>query len=701
VIANAPRLGSAPARLRLTRIRSIPAEVGLGTIVLASFGLRFAVALQHTVPRLFPDEYIYEQLARGIAHGRLTIRGQPAHFPALLEPLLAAPFWLTGDVNSAFRLTQAMHSLVASLVAVPVYLLARRLALPTWQCLICAGCAALLPGLIFATYITADAVGLTFSVAAVYAGVRALDRPTRGSQLVFLALAALATLTRVQYVVVVGAFVFSALVVARGRPWVALKRYPFALGILGVGVAAVLVQGTSKALGYYGNVLNLHLSWGIARWSGNDAMLIVYGSGYVLVPLAIAGLVLAVTRPQTTAEHAFGVFTTGMLVLLFAEASLYAANGSGRFQERYLMALEPLVPILFCLCLRRELGRTSRIAVVGFAAGFLVLAARVPLSGYGVSSGSQDSPVLQALLQIERLTSKGTGSLIVALSIAVLSLPALLPLSRWRHGVTTALATGAAALFVISLAAIATDVHAARNWQSELPRDLEFVDHSGLHDVSVLVTPSTFRPATSTHLFWNLDLTRVLQMGGPSDVADSFGSDRVQVAADGTILARGRPVTRPLLVEEYADTVQLDDARVVDLVQGASLWEPRGAARLTMLAYGRYADGWLSGFRATFTVWPHQHAARRGVLCLGLYLPAPFRRTVRLRAPGYSKAVAVSPRTTHVAVPVVAAGKPWVLNVTSARVLSDSGRIVAARSERPRFVELPPGHAQAGSAACR
>ena len=45
----------------------------------------------------------------------------------MLEPLLAAPFWLFHDPALAYRLTQAENALSMSLAAVPVYLLVRRL----------------------------------------------------------------------------------------------------------------------------------------------------------------------------------------------------------------------------------------------------------------------------------------------------------------------------------------------------------------------------------------------------------------------------------------------------------------------------------------------------------------------------------------------------------------------------------------------
>src|SRR2546430_10673514 len=58
-----------------------------------------------------------------------TLFRSPAHFPALLEPLAAAPFWLFHDPMLAYRLTQAENALVMSLAAVPGYFLSRRLRL--------------------------------------------------------------------------------------------------------------------------------------------------------------------------------------------------------------------------------------------------------------------------------------------------------------------------------------------------------------------------------------------------------------------------------------------------------------------------------------------------------------------------------------------------------------------------------------------
>ena len=83
------------------RTRAVPARRACrrgscsAAIVAASFALRVVASLGHLIPLYFPDEYLYSRSrARSPQSGRPLVRGGAAHFPALLEPLLAAPFWL-------------------------------------------------------------------------------------------------------------------------------------------------------------------------------------------------------------------------------------------------------------------------------------------------------------------------------------------------------------------------------------------------------------------------------------------------------------------------------------------------------------------------------------------------------------------------------------------------------------------------------
>ena len=102
----------------------------LAALVAASFVVRTAVAWLRAAPALFPDEYTYAALGRSIAEsGKPLVRGASPHFPALLQPIVTAPAWLVGDVDTAYRLVQTIGALAMSLAAVPVFLLARRLGL--------------------------------------------------------------------------------------------------------------------------------------------------------------------------------------------------------------------------------------------------------------------------------------------------------------------------------------------------------------------------------------------------------------------------------------------------------------------------------------------------------------------------------------------------------------------------------------------
>src|SRR5437588_820266 len=183
-----------PHSLALGRLAAVPARLTLGAIVGLSFAVRLVAGLAHATPLYFPDEYIYGSLARSLAtSGRLAIRGAPAHFPALLEPLLAAPFWLTGNPELAYRLTQGLNALAMSLAAVPVYLLARRLRLGQGFALACAALAVALPDLLYASFVLADPIAYPLVLGAVYAGICALEAPSRRSHVAFVALAGLAT----------------------------------------------------------------------------------------------------------------------------------------------------------------------------------------------------------------------------------------------------------------------------------------------------------------------------------------------------------------------------------------------------------------------------------------------------------------------------------------------------------------------------
>ena len=671
----------------LARVQAIPAGLVLTALVVVSSAIRIATAFAHATPRLFPDEYIYSELARSISHGRLGIRGTSAHFPALIEPLAAAPFWLFGNVDTAYRLTQGLHAVAMSLAAVPVYLLARRVGLTPWQRLGCAALTLALPALVFSSYITADAIGFSLALVSLHLGIVALEEATKRSQALFMLAAGAAVFTRVQYVVIPAAFALAALVLSRGRPHTAFRRYPVVGGAFALGVAALLAAGPGRTLGYYRDVLALHVSVGtVGRWIATDAMMIAYAAGVVIVPAALIGLWFALSRPTRTAEHAFGALAGGFIGLLLLEAGIYAASGTARFQERYLEAALPLLPILFCLGMRQLETRAHRRIVVGLSLAFVLLSALVPLSGYASGDGRQDSPFLQAVFQIEERAGVGNVSLLVAVITALLALVAIVAVMRPKHGILLGLTIATLAVAGTAAAAVSFDVeHTRLTRDTFLPTDARWVDRANIGDVAALVTPYSLRSAVSEQLFWNQRITRLLLMTGAEGV-DAFGAATTLVGKDGTLLADGHVVTGSLLVEEYADSVELAGATLVTRTPNTSLWKSTGTPRLVSLTAGRYFDGWF-GQPSTVTVWPGPDRPRIGTLCMAFSLPGTVATTLDLTAPGVHRSVHVSGGTPVAVALPVAARERWTLRVKAEVPLQTTdGRIVSAFGSVPRFI---------------
>ena len=377
-----------------------------------STAVRAIGATAHLGPTLYPDEYIYTALSRSLAtSGRPLIRGQVAHFPALLDPLLAAPLWAIAPAQVAYHLVQVENALFMSLAAIPVYLLARALDFRPPYSLVCAAFAVAIPDLAYAGRTLADPIAYPLALAALYAAVVALQKPTARRQIAFLVLAALATFARVEYVVLVPAFV-GALLVTRRRQ--SLTTHRLTLAAVAIGAALALSLGPARVLGYYKQVVHLHLGTGLAAWVGNDMFLLAVAGGTVLVPGALVGLAKARGRRDAS----FSVLAVLYALAIFFAAGLYASNGAARFQERYLLTLLPLIPLAFGLYLPpapagASRGRRHQRGPVRCEHA----AAHSLLTRCGL--GSIDSPLLWASRRLDPLLGTRVGSLLFAAFIAL------------------------------------------------------------------------------------------------------------------------------------------------------------------------------------------------------------------------------------------------------------------------------------------
>jgi hypothetical protein len=687
-VETAPRRTHVGIRtIALDRVRTVTL---LGAVVALSFALRALLAWLHAAPAYFQDEYVYAELARSIAEGAgPAIRGEPAHFPALLHPLLTAPAWLFSDLGIGYRIVQTIGALAMSLAAVPAFLLARGLGFGRGFALATAVFAIVLPDLVYAGWIVSEPLAYPLVLGAVAAGVSVLARPSRRSQLAFVALAGLAAFARIQFVALPLCFAGALLVVAlrERRLRAAMREQVLVLALLALPLVAALAVGFERVLGIYRGLLDYGLEpLAVARSLASGAMVLVYASGWILVPGALLGLVLALHRPRTRAELAFGAFAAFLVAGLLLEAAVVAAHEGKGIQGRYVFYVLPLVVPLFGLYTRR--GWPWRVQHALLAAGLLTVSARLPLSGYTSATQRGDSAFLIAVGQLEETVgSAAGGSVVIAALAAFLSAAAVAASLRPRRGAPVALGLALAACVAAGTSVTIFDQRNARAVEAAfLPADRSWVDHARVGDVTLVKSYGGRRSDALEQAFWNRSVNRIvlLPLAKPADV---FGTSGVRVAEDGSLSVDGRPLRGPLLVDNYASTVRIRSAERIASAPNYVLIRPTGTARLALYAMGRYNDGWLSR-AGGFTLWPEPGEERlAGRLTFSLTAPPEaLPMTVTFRSKGQEqKVVDVEPGTTRrVSLPVCSRGL-WSAEFLANAAAQLDTRLVSVRSTAPVY----------------
>jgi hypothetical protein len=650
------------------------------------------------LPALFPDEYIYAAIGRSIAEsGQPSIRGGPAHFPALLQPIVTAPAWLISDVNTAFRVVQAISALTMSLAAVPAYLIARRLGLSTRVALVLAAFAVLVPDLLYASFISSEALAYPLLLLAVYAAMRALAEPSRRMQVLFVVAAALATFARVQFAALPFVFVLATVLMgARERRLrLAFREQALPLTLIAIAVAGVLASGPMRTAGIYRWLFGFHAGpLGIVHWAALDAMTVAYAAGWIIVPGALLGLWLALRRPHSREELAFGVVTLLVAGALLGEAGLLQASLTvgQEIQERYVFYAVPLLGICFALYASR--GWPLRLPHLALAAALIVVSVRLPLGGYAVLSTLNGSPILFGVYWLTgKLGKPGDASAVVAAAVGLLGVAAVLASRRPRLGTPIVLGLALLASGAASAGAVIFDVqNTAKVKKAFLARDPSWVDRADVGKVMMLQSFSSGRGNSLQELFWNRSITGVALLPGASSF-DSFHTERVHVNDDGSLTADGRPLRGPLLVETYGSAVLLQDAHVVGRGPTSALWVPNRSRRprLRLYALGRYSDGWLARAGVVY-VWRRAAGERMsGWLSMRLTAP-PVVGTVKLSfvlANGTRTTVSVRPGEPQtVRIPLCGAKNAHVTYLSKSLAFVGL-RAVSVKASTPVFTPSP------------
>jgi hypothetical protein len=659
--------------------------IGLSVVV------RLAAGWLRATPNYFADEYFYAELARSLAAGGApTVRGVDVGFPSLLQPLLTAPAWLFDDVWVSYRLTQALGAVAMSLVAVPVFALGRKLGLGRPVALAVAALSLAVPDLLFASWVMAEPFAYPLFVASVLAGVVAISSPGRRTGVLFVVAAGLAAFARMQFVVVPLCFVLAVVIVGlrERRLRAAVREQAWSLGILGAGALMVAAVGVQRVLGLYQSALDVQASpVELLERLGLNSLVLAYSSGWILVPGALLGLALALWRPRSRAESAFGALFLTTTVALLLEASL--AGDVDRAQERYVFYVLPLAFVAFGAYASR--GWPARTHLALLVSLLIAASAQVPLAGFTAAEGKSQSPFLVAAFRLEEWAgSPGSGSLVIAAVAAVFGVLAILLSTRPLLATPVVLGLALAATTAASVGAVAFDSRNASSVRAAfLPDEPSWVDRAGVGDVTLVRAPDGVRTEAMEQLFWNRSIRRVALLPGAGEV-DHLFSPRLTVARDGRLLESGRELTGPVLVDGYGGTIELSGARRIAESPSYTLWSPEGPARMSLYFAGRYSDGWLAGAGRLY-LWPEQPGGRisRRVAVTLSAPPASEGLTLRFQEPGKrTRDVRLEPgRPQTVNFEVCSRGAWYVTYLSSARGFVGT-RVVSAQASEARVSPL-------------
>jgi hypothetical protein len=694
--ARALQRGRLAARIDAAAVHILAGLIGL------SFAVRLAVGWFRATPNYFADEYLYAELARSLLEtGRPAVRGIDFVFPSLLQPILTAPTWLAGDVWVSYRLTQALGALAMSLVAVPVFLLGRRLCLGRPLALAAAALSIAVPDLLYASWVMAEPFAYPLFVAAVLSGTAALAEPTRRRGLVFLALAGLAAFARVQFAVLPLCFAAAVLLVGlrERRVRAVVREQALTLGVFaGVGLAVAAV-GVDRVLGLYRSGLDQRVDpVELVERLGLNALVLAYSSGWILVPGALLGLVLTFGRPRSRAELAFGALFSTAAVALLLEAGV--AGAVEHAQERYVFYLLPLVVLAFCLYASR--GWPARTHLALLVSLLIAVSAQVPLAGFTAVEGKSQSPFLLAAFRLEEaLGSPGSGSLAIAAAAAVFGLAVILLSARPAIGTPLVLGVALAASLAASAGAVAFDNrNAAAVRSAYLPDEPSWVDRAGFDHVTLVRGPDGVRTEAMEQLFWNRSIDSVALLPGAGDV-DHFSSPRLTVGPDGRLHAGGRAIDGPVLVDGYGGTIKLANADRVASSQSHTLWRPRGAAQMSLYLAGRYSDGWLAAIGRMY-LWPERSGKQIGRrVSLTLTAPAASEgMTIRFQEAGKSpRDLRLEPGRPETISFEVCSAVPWHVTYTSSVRGFVGNRVVSAQASEPQVAAIACSPAASGAPA--
>jgi hypothetical protein len=567
-----------PLPRRTAVVAALRREPTAATASLVLVGLALISALVRVVfvsrihaPTVFNDELGYVKLAESLGRtGRLALLDNPGASYSPLYPLVLSPIYALGaSAPTAYALIKIVNACLLSLAVIPTYKIAR-FVLPRRFSLLVAGLTIVAPLMTYTSFTMSENLAYPLCLVAIWAMLEAVCRPSVRSDALLLAAIGLATVARIQLIVLLPAALTAMLVVALGAPPSGESRirsllrsgrqHVLLLAVLGGGVlvaaaGSLVGHDVLSVLGRYSNVFRR----GLPDIRTLLDLLLRHIAGIDLAVgvapfVAALGLTVVFFRSRRSADQiAFAAVaacvTAWFVVEVAIEAALFdSPNGDvPRIHERFLIYVVPF--FLVALVAGSRLRESKSLPRIFLAAALVaaLLPAAIPFATVVNATISVDTFGLEPFARIVAGDTTAIPHATIA-AVWISATLALLYVYVRRRLRTVVLLILLPFVAYSGLARVRIEGSSAFG-RSLLPAHADWVDRARPSGDVVLVSAGESAVPALQTLYSNLEIDRIYYLCRPV-VGSDFGEravaiDRAGRVRDGSQVVRAKYAVVP------------------------------------------------------------------------------------------------------------------------------------------------------------